>query len=37
MIIDRIDHLVLTESDISTTLRFYEEALGFSAATFKQN
>ncbi|ECG9174829.1 TPA: VOC family protein, partial [Salmonella enterica] len=25
MIIDRIDHLVLTVSDISTTIRFYEE------------
>lgn len=37
MIIDRIDHLVLTVSDISTTIRFYEEVLGFSAATFKQN
>ncbi|EBA1061379.1 VOC family protein, partial [Salmonella enterica] len=23
MIIDRIDHLVLTVSDISTTIRFY--------------
>ncbi|ECE4441031.1 VOC family protein [Salmonella enterica] len=37
MIIDRIDHLVLTLSDISTTIRFYEEVLGFSAVTFKQN
>ncbi|ELC2471124.1 VOC family protein [Salmonella enterica] len=37
MIIDRIDHLVLTVSDISTTMRFYEEVLGFSAVTFKQN
>lgn len=37
MIIDRIDHLVLTVSDISTTIRFYEEILGFSAVTFKQN
>ncbi|HAK6769466.1 TPA: VOC family protein [Salmonella enterica] len=37
MIIDRIDHLVLTVSDISTTIRFYEEVLGFSAVTFKQN
>ncbi|HGB4240845.1 TPA: VOC family protein, partial [Salmonella enterica subsp. enterica serovar Typhimurium] len=36
-IIDRIDHLVLTVSDISTTIRFYEEVLGFSAVTFKQN
>ncbi|ECC2664437.1 VOC family protein [Salmonella enterica] len=35
--IDRIDHLVLTVSDISTTIRFYEEVLGFSAVTFKQN
>ncbi|EAP6157895.1 VOC family protein [Salmonella enterica] len=34
---DRIDHLVLTVSDISTTIRFYEEVLGFSAVTFKQN
>ncbi|EBE4200603.1 VOC family protein, partial [Salmonella enterica] len=33
----RIDHLVLTVSDISTTIRFYEEVLGFSAVTFKQN
>lgn len=37
MIIDRIDHLVLTVSDISTTIRFYEEVLGFYAVTFKQN
>lgn len=37
MIIDRIDHLVLTVSDISTTIRSYEEVLGFSAVTFKQN
>ncbi|EOA8133068.1 VOC family protein [Salmonella enterica] len=37
MIIDRIDHLVLTVSDISTTIRFYEEVLGFSAVTFKKN
>ncbi|EAB2142277.1 VOC family protein [Salmonella enterica] len=37
MIIDRIDHLVLTVSDILTTIRFYEEVLGFSAVTFKQN
>ncbi|EDM3680692.1 VOC family protein [Salmonella enterica subsp. enterica serovar Infantis] len=37
MIIDRIDHLVLTVSDISTTIRFYEEVLGFSSVTFKQN
>lgn len=37
MIIDRIDHLELTVSDISTTIRFYEEVLGFSAVTFKQN
>ncbi|MBJ5464046.1 VOC family protein [Salmonella enterica subsp. enterica serovar Derby] len=37
MIIDRIEHLVLTVSDISTTIRFYEEVLGFSAVTFKQN
>ncbi|EBX7706893.1 VOC family protein [Salmonella enterica subsp. enterica serovar Moero] len=37
MIIDRIDHLVLTVSDISTTIRFYEEVLGFSAVTFKRN
>ncbi|EBX6524061.1 VOC family protein [Salmonella enterica subsp. enterica serovar Nchanga] len=37
MIIDRIDHLVLTVSDISTTIIFYEEVLGFSAVTFKQN
>ncbi|MFN2722024.1 VOC family protein [Salmonella enterica subsp. enterica serovar Typhimurium] len=37
MIIDRIDHIVLTVSDISTTIRFYEEVLGFSAVTFKQN
>ncbi|HBJ3480192.1 TPA: VOC family protein [Salmonella enterica subsp. enterica serovar Typhimurium] len=37
MIIDRIDHLVLTVSDISTTIRFYEEVLGFSVVTFKQN
>ncbi|ELY3339100.1 VOC family protein [Salmonella enterica] len=37
MIIDRIDHLILTVSDISTTIRFYEEVLGFSAVTFKQN
>ncbi len=37
MIIDRIDHLVLTVSDISITIRFYEEVLGFSAVTFKQN
>lgn len=34
---DRIDHLVLTVSDISTTIRFYEEVLGFSVVTFKQN
>lgn len=37
MIIDRIDHLVLTVSDISTTIIFYEEVLGFSAVTFKRN
>ncbi|EBG2393022.1 VOC family protein [Salmonella enterica] len=37
MIMDRIDHLVLTVSDISTTIRFYEEVLGFSVVTFKQN
>ncbi|EHM7203242.1 VOC family protein [Salmonella enterica] len=32
-----MDHLVLTVSDISTTIRFYEEVLGCSAVTFKQN
>ncbi|EAC1130103.1 VOC family protein [Salmonella enterica subsp. enterica] len=37
MIMDRIDHLVLTVSDISTTVRLYEEVLGFSVVTFKQN
>jgi extradiol dioxygenase family protein len=28
-IIDRIDHLVLTVTDIEATTQFYEKALGF--------
>jgi catechol 2,3-dioxygenase-like lactoylglutathione lyase family enzyme len=32
---DRIDHLVLTVSDIERTLEFYERALGFERETFR--
>jgi catechol 2,3-dioxygenase-like lactoylglutathione lyase family enzyme len=34
-IADRIDHLVLTVSDIERTLEFYERALGFERETFQ--
>jgi catechol 2,3-dioxygenase-like lactoylglutathione lyase family enzyme len=32
---DRIDHLVLTVSDIERTLEFYERALGFERELFR--
>jgi catechol 2,3-dioxygenase-like lactoylglutathione lyase family enzyme len=32
---DRIDHIVLTVSDIGETLRFYERALGFERELFR--
>ena len=36
MIIDRLDHLVLTVADIERTCMFYERALGFETVTFGQ-
>lgn len=35
MMIDRIDHLVLTVADIDATTRFYERALGMKAEFFR--
>ena len=35
MMIDRIDHLVLTVADIDATTRFYERALGMQAEFFR--
>ena len=32
---NRLDHLVLTVSDIGETLRFYERALGFERELFR--
>ena len=32
---DRIDHIVLTVSDIEATTRFYERALGFEREAFR--
>ena len=32
--IERIDHFVITVSDINTTLQFYERVLGMESATF---
>jgi catechol 2,3-dioxygenase-like lactoylglutathione lyase family enzyme len=32
---DQIDHIVLTVEDIGATTRFYEQALGFEAETFR--
>lgn len=32
---DQIDHIVLTVADIEATTRFYEQALGFEAETFR--
>ena len=32
---DRLDHIVLTVSDIETTTRFYERALGFERESFR--
>ncbi len=37
MKITRIDHLVLTVSKISTTVKFYENILGMKAETFANN
>jgi catechol 2,3-dioxygenase-like lactoylglutathione lyase family enzyme len=34
MIIDRLDHLVLTVRDIDATCRFYERVLGMQTVTF---
>jgi len=34
-LIDRIDHIVLTVSDIETATRFYERALGFEREFFR--
>jgi len=34
MIIDRIDHLVLTVADIDTTCQFYADVLGMQVETF---
>ncbi|MBA3423431.1 MAG: VOC family protein [Rubrobacteraceae bacterium] len=34
MEIDRIDHIVLTVSDVEETIRFYTEVLGMRAVTF---
>ena len=36
MIIDRLDHLVLTVADIERTCMFYERALGFETLSFGQ-
>jgi catechol 2,3-dioxygenase-like lactoylglutathione lyase family enzyme len=33
--IDRIDHLVLTVTDIEKTTQFYEQTLGFEREFFK--
>jgi catechol 2,3-dioxygenase-like lactoylglutathione lyase family enzyme len=35
LLVDRIDHLVLTVADIEATTRFYERALGLTRETFK--
>jgi catechol 2,3-dioxygenase-like lactoylglutathione lyase family enzyme len=35
LLADHIDHLVLTVNDIEATTRFYEQALGFEAETFR--
>ncbi len=32
--IERIDHFVITVSDLNTTLQFYERVLGMESATF---
>lgn len=37
MKIERLDHLVLTVADINTTVRFYQQVLGFDVVTFKQH
>ena len=34
IVIDRLDHLVLTVKDIDATCRFYEQALGMTAVSF---
>jgi len=34
--IDRIDHIVLTVSDVEETVRFYSEVLGMRAVTFAE-
>ncbi|MDQ3659104.1 MAG: VOC family protein [Actinomycetota bacterium] len=36
MEIDRIDHIVLTVSDVEETVRFYSEVLGMRAVTFAE-
>ena len=35
LLIDRVDHLVLTVSDIEATTQFYERALGFEREFFR--
>ncbi|NDC20684.1 MAG: VOC family protein, partial [Burkholderiaceae bacterium] len=35
LLIDRVDHLVLTVTDIEKTTQFYERALGFEREFFK--
>ncbi len=35
LLIDRVDHLVLTVTDIERTTQFYEKALGFEREFFK--
>ena len=34
IVLDRLDHLVLTVRDLQRTVRFYEEALGMEAVRF---
>nr|BDT27763.1 VOC family protein [Bacteriovorax sp. HI3] len=34
IVIDRIDHIVLTVSDIEATIKFYENVLGMKAESF---
>jgi catechol 2,3-dioxygenase-like lactoylglutathione lyase family enzyme len=34
-LVERVDHLVLTVTDIEATLRFYERALGMSRESFR--
>jgi len=37
MLIERLDHLVLTVKDIARTTEFYQRVLGFKVEVFQQN